>query len=136
VLGVGEMVVTSFRDLRVWQSGMDLVERIYRVTERFPQREMFGLAAQMQRAAVSIPSNIAEGHMRSHRREYLHFVSVAHGSLAELQTQIEIAQRLGYLALADSQDLLERTTVLSRQLHKLRGALAESLNPQAPTPNP
>jgi four helix bundle protein len=130
------MVITSFRDLRVWQSGMDLVERIYRVTERFPQREMFGLAAQMQRAAVSIPSNIAEGHIRAHRREYLHFVSVAHGSLGELQTQVEIAQRLGYLAPADSQDLLERTIVLSRQVHNLRSALADRANPQPPTPNP
>jgi four helix bundle protein len=101
---------------------MDLVERIYRVTERFPQRETFGMASQMQRAA--------EGHMRAHRREYLHFVTVAHGSLAELQTQVEIAQRLGYLAPSDCADLLERTAGLSRQLHNLRSSLA------AGTPNP
>ena len=81
------MSIISYRDLRVWQAGIDLVEQVYRVTLEFPRREMFGLASQMQRAAVSIPSNIAEGHIRQHSREYLQHVAIAHGSLAELQTQ-------------------------------------------------
>ena len=111
-----------------------LVERVYHVTEAFPHRETYGLAGQMQRAAVSIPSNIAEGHLRSHRREYLHFVSVAHGSLAELQTQVEIAHRLGYLTPVDCADLLKRTAALSRQLHSLRNSLTHG-PAQSPTPN-
>src|SRR5579859_3903763 len=92
------MGISSFRELRVWQAGMDLVEQIYRLTEMFPPKEIYGLVAQMRRAAVSIPSNIAEGHTREHSKEYLHHLSMAHASLAELQTQLEIAHRLHFLA--------------------------------------
>ena len=81
----------SFRDLRVWQAAMDLVEQVYTLTQMFPKQEMYGLASQMQRAAVSIPSNIAEGHTRAYSKEYLHHLSIARASLAELQTQLEIA---------------------------------------------
>jgi four helix bundle protein len=78
--------IRSFRDLRVWQVGMDLVEQIYLLTQTFPKYEMYGLAGQMQRAAVSIPSNIAEGQVREHLKEYLHHLSIARSSLAELET--------------------------------------------------
>ena len=90
------MAIKSFRDLRVWQAAMDLVVDVYRLTQRFPRQEEYGLTGQMHRAAVSIPSNIAEGHAREHRKEYLHHLSIAHSSLAELQTQVEIATRLDY----------------------------------------
>jgi four helix bundle protein len=92
------MTVNSFRDLRVWQAGMDLVETVYRLSESFPAKEMYGLTNQMRRCAVSIPSNIAEGHTREHSKEYLHHISIAQASLAELQTQLEIAARLKYLS--------------------------------------
>src|SRR5207302_4582211 len=74
------MAIKSFRDLRVWQVGMDLVEQVYLLTQSFPKHEIYGLASQMQRAAVSIPSNIAEGHAREHLKEYLHHLGIAHGS--------------------------------------------------------
>jgi four helix bundle protein len=91
------MAINSFRDLRVWQAGMELVEQVYLLTQIFPKREMYGLASQIQRAAVSIPSNIAEGHTREHSKEFLHHLSIAQASLAELETQLEIATRLKYL---------------------------------------
>jgi len=88
------MKITSFRDLRVWQLAMDLVELVYRLTRSFPRNEIYGLASQIQRAAVSVPSNIAEGHTREHTKEYLHHLSMSQASLAELETHLEIAIRL------------------------------------------
>ena len=117
------MTINNFRDLRVWQLGMDLVEMIYRCTQAFPQQEMYGLISQMRRSAVSIPSNIAEGHTREHSKEYLYHLSVAQGSLAELQTQIEIARRLEYLSNDQAQQISEQALSLTRQLYSLRNAL-------------
>src|SRR5437870_1052180 len=129
------MKISSFRDLRVWQASMDLVEEIYRVTATFPRAEVYGLASQMQRAAVSVPANIAEGHTRSYTRDYLHYVAMAHGSLAELETQIEIAIRLGYLEPRLGTSLAESSAALSRQLNALRIALNERLaKSQIPDP--
>ena len=96
------MAVVSFRDLRVWQVGMDLVQHVYQLTAGFPPSESYGLVAQIRRAAVSIPSNIAEGHGRQHRRDYAQFLSMAQGSLAELETQLEIAHRLSYVSRCQS----------------------------------
>ncbi len=87
----------SHRSLIVWQEAMNMVEMVYRVTGRFPQEEMYGLSSQLRRSAVSVPSNIAEGAGRNSTRELLQFIGVASGSLAELDTQLEIAARLGYL---------------------------------------
>jgi len=81
------MGINTFRDLRVWQAAVELVVEVYRLTGVLPKQETYGLVSQMQRAAVSIPSNIAEGHSREHIKEYLHHLSVAQGSLAELETQ-------------------------------------------------
>jgi four helix bundle protein len=139
-LGVGvdpSPAIKSFRDLRVWQAGMTLVEHVYRLTESFPRSETYGLASQMQRAVVSIPSNVAEGHARESSKEYLRHLSVAQGSLAELQTQLEIAVRLRYCSSADVSPLLESGAALSRQLHALRNALLTRMAalPQPPTPN-
>ncbi|MBM4255586.1 MAG: four helix bundle protein [Deltaproteobacteria bacterium] len=86
----------SFRDLRVWQAAIDSVEKICLLTRGFPKHEVYGLASQMQRAAVSIPSNIAEGQTRGYTKEYMHHVSIARSSLAELETQLEITLRLKY----------------------------------------
>ena len=87
----------SHQDLVAWQEAIRLVEMIYRRTAAFPRREVFGLSAQLRRSAVSVPSNIAEGAGRNSPRELFQFLGVASGSLAELQTQLEIAMRLGYL---------------------------------------
>jgi four helix bundle protein len=92
----------GFRDLRVWRQAVELVEQVYRVTERFPDREMYGLAVPLRRAAVSVPSNLAEGHTRQYIKKYPNRLSVAQGSLAELETQLEIAARLKFLP-GDSQ---------------------------------
>lgn len=121
-------IIRSFRDLRVWQAAMDLVEQIYRLTQAFPKHEIYGLASQMQRAAVSIPSNIAEGQTRGYTKEYLHHLAIARASLAELQTQLEIALRLKYCTLEHHGQLLEHTNQLGRQLSTLRNALSKNIN--------
>ena len=84
-------------DLRVWQRAMDLVEEIYKITALFPKDELYALTNQMRRAAVSVPSNIAEGAARNGSKEFLYFLSIARGSLSELETQLQIAVRLGYM---------------------------------------
>src|SRR3990167_9176780 len=84
----------SHKELTVWQKAMDLVEEIYKLTSKFPKSETFGLSSQMQRAAVAIPSNIAEGAKRGHRLEYIQFLSIANGSASELETQLLLAKRL------------------------------------------
>jgi len=109
-------MVRSYRDLRVWRYGMDLVVECYRATRIFPKDELYGLVSQMRRAAVSIPSNIAEGHGRSYTGQYLQHVSVANGSLMELETQILISARLGFLTLRETKTLLSRTADLGRML--------------------
>jgi four helix bundle protein len=119
------MTINNFRDLRVWQAGMTLVEQVYRLTHDFPQEEIYGLTSQLRRCAVSIPSNIAEGHTREHSKEYLYHLSVAQGSLAELQTQIEIARRLAYLPDIQAEQISEQALSLTRQLYALRNALAK-----------
>ncbi len=88
------MKVESYKDLIIWQKSMELVEEIYKLTKLFPKNELYGLAQQMQRAAVSIPSNIAEGYKRNHLPEYIQFLSIANGSGAELETQLELCKRL------------------------------------------
>ena len=120
------MTLHSFRDLRVWQGGMDLVEEVYCLTKAFPRHEVYGLASQMRRAAVSIPSNIAEGYARQHRKEYLQHLSIAQASLAELDTQLEIAARLGYLSQDRAQAIQESMTSLGKQLYTLRVSLSKA----------
>jgi len=115
--------VTHFRELHVWQRGMDLVVAVYRVSAAFPKSELYGLTGQIRRAAVSIPSNIAEGHSRASTKEYLNHLSIAQASLAELETQLEIATRLQLVELSDSRPILEQATVLGKQLRALRVAV-------------
>ncbi len=115
--------ILSYRDLRVWQAGMDLVEEVYRFTAKYPDRETYGLTIQMRRAAVSIPSNIAEGHSKGETREYLRHLSIVQGLMAELQTQIEIAGRLGYLTPDQVTQAIDRTVALTKQLYALRNSL-------------
>ena len=109
----------SYRDLRVWQQAMELVVETYKQTRDFPKTEIYGLTSQMRRAAVSIPSNIAEGKGRSTDRDRAHFFCHARGSLLELETQILIAQRLAYLARAQADGLLNVSAHLGRMLNAL-----------------
>jgi four helix bundle protein len=102
---------------------MDLVVMVYEVSEKFPSKEMYGLTSQIRRAAVSVPSNIAEGHTRESTKEYLHHLSIAHASLAEVETQMEIAFRLKYCAQEALDKILTHSTALGKQLHSLRNAL-------------
>jgi four helix bundle protein len=103
---------------------MELVENVYRVSACFPRTELYGLTGQVRRAAISVPSNIAEGHTRASTREYLNHVSIAQGSLAEMETQLEIAMRLGYLRSDELSPVLEQASSIGKQLYALRDALA------------
>jgi four helix bundle protein len=105
---------------------MDLVTQVYEVTRGFPKHEVYALCSQMQRAAASIPSNIAEGHEREHIKEYLHHLSMAQASLAELETQLEISLRLGYIQAERFNRLFDFAQSPGRQLRSLRDSLRKS----------
>lgn len=116
------MPIQNYRDLLVWQKSMDLVTIVYQVTNRFPPSEQYGLTNQLRRAAVSVPSNIAEGHQRG-TKEFLQFLRIAKGSLAEVETQLEIAFRLSYLASEHHKALMAQTTELAKMLSGLTRSL-------------
>lgn len=88
--------INSYKDLIVWQRAMDLVVEVYKLSDQYPKHELYGLTGQTRKSAVSVPSNIAEGRKRSSRKDYCNFLMIAYGSGSELETQIEIAKRLGY----------------------------------------
>jgi four helix bundle protein len=105
----------NYNNLQIWQQAMDLVEDIYILTASFPTDEKFGLVSQMNRAAVSIPSNIAEGAGRNSDKDFAHFISIAIGSLYELNTQIVLSERLGYINQTQSQELQKKLDNLQRK---------------------
>lgn len=109
----------GFRDLLVWQKAMHLSVLIYRITQQFPKEELYGLSSQMRRAAVSIPSNIAEGQGRLNSREFRQFAGIAHGSNCELQTQLEIACTLELCSKAKIDEVMELSEEVGRMLHGL-----------------
>jgi len=115
-----------YRDLVVWQKAMDLVVEIYHLCQSFPAAERYGLVSQMQRAAVSIPSNIAEGHARKSSGAFVNHLSIAAGSLAELETQIMLAERLGFCNENTSLSLLTSTDEIGRMLTGLKNSLTNS----------
>jgi four helix bundle protein len=116
-------MVKGYRELLVWQRAVDLTLAIYDATEAFPRHEIYGLCAQMRRGAVSVPSNIAEGHGRHHLGDYLHHLSIANGSLMELETQIVIATRRGYVA----RELEVRLSGRSAEIGRMLAGLTRSL---------
>jgi four helix bundle protein len=120
---VAKETVRSYRDLIAWQKAVELVTEIYRVSKKFSNEELFGLTSQLRRAAVSIPSNIAEGQGRLGRKEFQHFLGNARGSLWEVETQIIIARNLDYLSAAEMHDILERSAEVGRILHGLLSSL-------------
>lgn len=109
----------SYRDLVVWQMAMDLASFVYAVTEDFPAREHYGLAQQIRRSAISIPSNLAEGHGRTGGRDRLRFMEIAKGSLFELETQMELAARLGYVSEGVIDETREHLKAVGRPLNGL-----------------
>ena len=121
---VGKTKIESYQDLRVWQKSMDLVVQCYKTTQKLPTNEQFGLTAQIRRAAVSIPANIAEGFGRWHRKEFVRFLLVANGSLKELQTHFLVCQRLGLLQATEVQKLLSLIEEIGKMFAGLRQKLA------------
>jgi four helix bundle protein len=120
------VAINSYRDLLVWQKAMDLVADSYGLAASLPKAETYGLMSQLQRAAVSVPANIAEGHGRDHLGDYLHHLSVANGSLMELETHLLLASRLSYVSSSKVETLLEKTGEVSRMLAGLRKSLKNS----------
>ena len=116
-------MVQSYRDLVAWNKAMELVTEIYRVTHNFPKEELFGLMSQLRRAAVSIPSNIAEGKGRLSKGEFRQFLGNARGSLAELGTQILIAQNLNYLDEAEANRILVMVEEVGKVINGLLSAV-------------
>jgi four helix bundle protein len=121
--------IRNYRNLAVWQKGMESALSVYQVTKTFPDDERFGLTSQLRRAAVSVPANIAEGHARSSTKDYLRFVSIAIGSLAETATFIELAGRLNYGSIEELRKIFEMTTEERRMLRALQKSLRRRLPP-------
>ena len=111
--------IRTYRDLNIWNGGIDLVKSIYMLTEKFPRQEIYGLVSQMRRSAVSIPSNVAEGFRRHHNKEYRQFLYTALGSCAELETQLTIAKELGYISKEQELGLLEKLDHICRMTTNL-----------------
>jgi four helix bundle protein len=117
------MAVQSYRQLIVWQKAMELVKEIYQLTNEFPKEEAYGLTNQIRRAAVSIPSNIAEGQGRDSTKEFLHHLSIAYGSLMEVETQLLIAESLNYLNGDETKLILNKTAEIGRLINGLARSL-------------
>ena len=122
------MKIQDFKDLVVWQKAKRLAVLLYRVTKKFPRNEQFGLISQLQRAVISVPSNIAEGHSRQHTKEFIQFLYVALGSAAELETQLAIAQELGYLAFDDYNGIIDNIKEIQKMLNGLINSLKRKSN--------
>ena len=110
----------NFRDLKVWQLGMQLAEEVYHLSQQFPKHEMYGLCSQIQRAAVSIPANIAEGHAIGSTKDFARFLGIAQGSLAELETHLMLAERMKYGNPIQIGSILSRCGEEARMLRGLR----------------
>jgi four helix bundle protein len=127
--------IKSYRDLTVWQKAVDLVTDAYRLSATFPKSEDFGLRSQVRRAAVSVPANIAEGHGRTGIGEYLHHLSIAHGSLAELETLLKVAVNLGHLEPSGVEAIEKQSEEVSRLVRALMRRLRERAEGER-TPRP
>jgi four helix bundle protein len=121
--------IRNYRDLAVWQLGMDITVKVYEATKSFPSDERFGLTSQLRRAVASVPANIAEGHARSSTKDYLRFVAIAIGSLAETATFVELAGRLNYGNVDELRKIFEMTLEERRMLRALQKSLRRRLPP-------
>ena len=120
---VREMGVKSYKELIAWQRAMDVAQLVYEVSGSCPKEELFGIVSQMRRSAVSIPSNIAEGQGRKSTRDFLRFLSIAHGSVCEMETQVVLAGRLGFLNSDQVQQVLESSAEVGRLVNGLYNSL-------------
>ena len=125
--------VSSYRDLIAWQKSMRLVENIYLITQDFPKTEQFGLTSQMRRAVISIPSNLAEGSSRRSTHEFIRFINIATGSLAELETQLTAAKLLGFVSQETEQSAIAQCNEISRILQGLHDSLQSRLTARLST---
>jgi four helix bundle protein len=121
------MPFSSYRDLRAWQSAMELCRLVYKVTKAFPKEELYGLTLQIRRSAVSVPSNIAEGHAREFTKEFLRHLSVAQGSLAELETQLILACDFECLGQKELEELMQLADDIGKMLRGLQKSLRKKL---------
>ena len=114
-----EEKIKGFKDLRIWQKGIDIVTDIYTITKKFPKEELFSLTSQLRRSSISIPSNIAEGFKRFHNKEYKQFLFITLGSCAELETQVIIAKKLKYIDENEEAKLVEKVDHICRMTSSL-----------------
>jgi four helix bundle protein len=121
------MSISRFRELRAWQLGMELAEQVYLLTDSFPKSETYGMTSQIRRSAISIPSNLAEGHGRTSSKEFLHFIAIAYGSICELETQILLSHRLKYINVNDSETVLALLIETSKTIRGLQKAIKERI---------
>jgi four helix bundle protein len=120
--------ITSYKDLIVWQKSMDLVVKVYEITQDFPKAEVYGITSQMRRCAISIPSNIAEGSRKGSSKDFSNYLRHAFSSGAELETQIEICLRLGYLNKSAYEEIVEHITEVQKMLNALISKLSKTTN--------
>jgi four helix bundle protein len=128
-LGPAKSVISSYRELHVWQQAMDLAELCYRSTRTFPREELYGAVAQIRRAAASIPANIAEGNGRENRGEYIQFLRIAQGSLKELETHVLLSQRVGLVSRDGAEPLLDKCEAVGKMLRALIRSLQSKGRP-------
>jgi four helix bundle protein len=121
-----DRTIKSYRDLRVWQEGMTLAEFSYRLTRAFPREEMFGLAAQIRRAAASIPANIAEGHGRENTQSFIQYLRIAQGSLKELETHLQLSVRVGLIKSDEIIGPMQQCEALGKMVRLLIRSLQEN----------
>ena len=116
-------MLNSYKELIVWQKSFELVKKIYKITDNFPKSEIYGLSSQMRRASISIPSNIAEGFVRKHKKEFSQFVSIAFGSGAELETQILLSKELKFITDKDFNEIDGLLQEIMKMLNSLKSKL-------------
>ncbi|MFM9984787.1 MAG: four helix bundle protein [Flavobacteriales bacterium] len=117
----------NFRELKIWQRGIELSVMIYEISNDFPSEERYGLCSQLRRASVSVPSNIAEGSSRNSQKEFIHYLSIASGSCAEVETQLEIAKRLGFVNEAQLATPLNETREIQKMIYSFSASIESKL---------
>lgn len=118
-------MITSYKQLTVWQKSMNLCTLVYQVTEKFPKSEIYGITSQIRRCCVAIPSNIAEGQTRGHKQEYIQFLRIAYASGAELETQLLVSKNIGYLVEKDFVQINDLLQEVMKMLNRLISVLLE-----------
>jgi len=121
--------IKSYRELEVWQKSMDLALECYQMTNKFPKSETYGISSQLQRAAISVPANIAEGRSRRHTKEFIQHLSIAYGSLAEVETYVLFAGRLNYITKDQLDRFMLKTAEIGRMINGLQKSLKKNLIP-------